>query len=76
MVSPLFFYQLVLFALIWIFVVLPLTWTQRVVTAPAAPALPEPLMPTRPRSNEPKPFEGLTQKPMVSLDSVYERATM
>src|SRR5215510_2863981 len=42
-------------------------WTQRVVTAPAAPALPEPLTPTRPRSNEPKPFEGLTQKPHCAL---------
>ena len=67
MVSPLFFYQLVLFALIWIFIVLHLTWTQRVVTALAAPALPEPLTPTRPRSNESKPFEELTQKPHCAL---------
>src|SRR6266446_9389017 len=77
MVSPLFFYQLVLFALIWIFVVLHFTWTQRVVTVPAAPALPEPLTPTRPRSNEPKPFEGLTQKPHCALceqDTVYPKA--
>jgi hypothetical protein len=67
MVSPLFFYQLVLFALIWLFVILHLTQTNRVVTAPDAPADPEPVKPKRPRSNESKPFEGLTQKPPCAL---------
>jgi IS1 family transposase len=37
------------------------------VTVPAAPAQPEPLKPTRHRSNEPKPFEGLTHKPHCAL---------
>jgi len=67
MVSHHFFSQLVLFALIWLFVILHLSRPKRAVTAPAAPALPEPLTPKRPRANEPKPFEGLTQKPHCAL---------
>ena len=64
--SHLFFSQLVLFALIWLFI-LHLPWPQRAVTVPAAPAQPEPLKPKRHRSNEPKPFEGLTHKPHCAL---------
>jgi hypothetical protein len=67
MVSHHFVSQLVLFVLIWLFVVLHLTWSKRSVTAPATPTEPEPLKPNRPRSNEPKPFEGLTQKPHCAL---------
>jgi hypothetical protein len=67
MVSHHFVYQLLLFALIWLFVVLHLTWPKRPVTALATPTEPEPLKPKRHRSNEPKPFEGLTQKPHCAL---------
>ena len=67
MVSHHFVYQLVLFALIWFFVVLHLTWPKRPVTAPATLTEPEPLKPKRHRSNEPTPFEGLTQKPVAYL---------
>jgi hypothetical protein len=67
MVSPLFFYQLVLFALIWLFVILHLTWPKAGVTTPAAPPEPAPITPKRHRSNEPKAFEGLTQKPHCAL---------
>ena len=67
MVSHHFFYQLVLVALIWLFVILHLSRPKRAVTVPAASALPEPLKPKRPRSNAPKPFEGLTQKPYCAL---------
>jgi len=67
MVSHHFVYQLVLVALIWLFVILRLSRPKRVVTVPAASALPEPLKPKRPRSNAPKPFEGLTQKPHCAL---------
>jgi len=67
MVSHHFVSQLVLFVLIWLFVVLHLTWSKRPVTAPATPTEPEPLKPNRPRSNEPKPFAGLTQKPHCAL---------
>src|SRR6266446_5886732 len=77
MVSHHVFSQLVLLALLWLFVILHLTWPKRPVTAPAAPALPEPLKPKPPRSNEPKPFEGLTQKPPCALcarDTAYPKA--
>ena len=62
-----FFSQLVFFALIWFFVVLHLAWPKRPLPALATPPEPEPLQPTRHRSNEPKPFEGLTHKPHCAL---------
>ena len=67
MVPHHFVSQLVLCALLWLFVVLHLTRPKRAVIAPAAPALPEPLTPKRPRSSKPTPFEGLTQKPHCAL---------
>jgi hypothetical protein len=74
MVSHHFVYQLVLFALIWLFVILHLTRPKPAVVASAAPALPEPLKPKRHRSHEPTPFEGLTHKPSCALcerDTAY-----
>jgi IS1 family transposase len=67
MVSHHFFYQLVLLALIWLFIILHFMQPKRPVTAPEAPAHPEPMKPKRHRSKEPKPFEGLTQKPHCAL---------
>jgi hypothetical protein len=67
MVSHHFVYQLVLCALIWFFIILHLTQPKRPVAAPAMPPAPEPLKPARYRPNEPKPFEGLTQKPHCAL---------
>src|SRR5712691_9938386 len=67
MVPHQFFSQLVLFALIWLVVILPLTRPKRPVAAPATTVLPEPLTPKWPHSHEPKPFEGLTQKPHCAL---------
>jgi hypothetical protein len=67
MESYLFSSQLVLGVLIWLFIILHLPWPQRAVTVPAAPAQPEPLKPTRHRSTEPTPFEGLTHKPHCAL---------
>src|SRR5262244_3312436 len=61
MVSHLFFYQLVLVALVWLCVMLQWAWP----SAPAA-ACPTPLEPPPPppkRRREPKPFAGLTTKP-------------
>ena len=66
------FSPLVLCTLLWLFVLLPLSRPKRAVTAPAAPALPEPLTPQRPHSNAPQPCEGLTQKPHCAL---WERDT-
>ena len=67
MVSHHVVYQLVLFALFWLFVILHLTRPKHPVTAPDTPADPESLTPKRHRSNEPKPFEGLTHKPHCAL---------
>ena len=68
MVSHHFVSQLVLFALIWLFVVLHLTWLKRSVTAPATPTEPEPLTPKRHRSNEPK---LLLDSRVVNLPMAY-----
>src|SRR5215470_2610366 len=61
MVSPLFYSQLALLALIWLFVMLPLGWPRPSATPPPAPDTP--MKPKRKRSTEPKPFAGLTHKP-------------
>ena len=77
MMSPLFFSQLVFFALIWLFIMLPLTRPKPGVSAPAPSADPEPLKPKRDRSDEPQPFEGLTHKPHCALcerDTVHPQA--
>jgi hypothetical protein len=62
MVSHLFYYQLALWAIIWLFVMLPVTGSK-----PGLPAPPVPAKPKRKRSTEPKAFEGLTQKPHCVL---------
>jgi hypothetical protein len=67
MVSHLFYYQLALLAIIWLFILLHLTGSTSAAPPATVPAVPEPLKPERQRSNEPKPFEGLTQKPPCSL---------
>ena len=65
MVSYLFCYQLALLAILWLFVMLHLTWTRHSTTTPTAPATPT--TPKRTRSNEPKVFAGLTHKPHCAL---------
>src|SRR5215468_4680386 len=73
MVSQHVYYQLLLFALLWLVVIVHLTRPKCLVTAPAMPTEePEPLTPKRHRSNAPQPFEGLTHKPHCAL---CERAT-
>jgi hypothetical protein len=70
-------YQLILFALIWLVIILHLIWSKPGVSAPVTPAEPEPLKPKRPRSNALKPFEGLTQKPHCALcerDALHPKA--
>jgi hypothetical protein len=56
MVSPLFYYQLALLAIVWLFVMLPLPESK--------PSLPAPPVPVKP---EPTAFEGLTHKPHCVL---------
>jgi len=62
MVSHLFYYQLALLAILWLFVMLPVTGSK-----PGLPAPPVPAKPKRQRSPEPKAFEGLTHKPHCVL---------
>ena len=65
MVSHLFYYQLALLALLWLFVMLPLSWPRRSEPPPPVPATP--LRPKRKRSTEPQAFAGLTHKPPCAL---------
>ena len=68
MVSSHVFSQLILFALLWLIVIVHLIRPKRPVPAPATPTEePEPLKPKQPRAHEPKPFEGLTHKPPCAL---------
>jgi hypothetical protein len=62
MVSHLFFYQLVLIALVWLCLMLQWAWP----SAPAAvrPTAPEPPPPVPKRHRERTPFAGLTKKPL------------
>src|SRR2546428_7599136 len=60
MVSHLFFYQLVLIALVWLCVMLQWAWPSDPAAA-CPPPEPPPLLPKRKR--EPNPFAGLTKKP-------------
>jgi hypothetical protein len=62
MVSHLFYYQLALFVLVWLFVMLHLTWSKPGVTIPSMPAKPR-----RRRTSELKPIAGLTEKPHCVL---------
>jgi IS1 family transposase len=62
MVSHLFYYQLALLAIIWLFVMLHLPESK-----PSLPAPSMPVKPKRKRSTEPKAFEGLTHKPHCVL---------
>ena len=63
MVSNLFFYQLMLIALVWLCLMLHGLWPSE----PAAERLPTapPILPSRKRSKVPKPFPGLTVNPTV-----------
>ena len=68
MVSHLFFYQLVLIALVWLFVMLLYAGLSERARHPSPAA---PIAPRRQRSTEPKPFAGLTHQPHCAL---WERA--
>jgi hypothetical protein len=61
MVSHLFFYQLVLVALVWLCVMLQWVWPSDPATV--CPTTPEPPGPRPKRHHKPTPFAGLTKKP-------------
>jgi transposase-like protein len=65
MVPHLFYYQLALLTLIWLFVLLPLSWPRRSATPTTAPVTP--ITPKPKHSAEPKAFAGLTHKPHCAL---------
>jgi IS1 family transposase len=74
MVSHLFFYQLALIALVWLFFLLLYAWPSERARRPHPAA---PIAPRRLRSNDPQPFAGLTQKPHCALceqDSPHPQA--
>src|SRR5262245_21996241 len=64
MVSHLFYYQLALLALVWLFVMLPVAASRRGTPIPPTATL---IKPKRTRSHEPQPFAGLTHKPLCAL---------
>jgi IS1 family transposase len=64
MIPTLFFYELVLVALVWLFLMLCGLWPND--PAARCPTQPQP-RPPRKRSNNPKPFTGLTHKPHCAL---------
>src|SRR5437773_4330887 len=61
MVSHLVFYQLMLIALLWLFLMLSWVWPSE--PAAARPIPPTPVTPPRKRSTAPKPFPGLIRPP-------------
>src|SRR5439155_19055905 len=61
MVSNLVFYQLMLIALLWVFLMLSWVWPSE--PAAARPRPPTPVTPPRKRSMAPKPFPGLLRQP-------------
>ena len=61
MVSNLFFYQIVLIALVWLFLMLAWLWPSEPTAVPPSPS--KPVIPPRQRSKKPQPFTGLTCKP-------------
>jgi hypothetical protein len=61
MVSPLFFYQLTLIALVWLCVMLQWAWPSDAAAACLSPLDPPP--PRLKRQRAPTPFAGLTTKP-------------
>src|SRR2546427_1512952 len=62
MVSHLLFYQLVLLGLLWLCVMLPYTWPNAHTGGGRHPTTPA--RPRQKRTREPKPFAGLTHKPL------------
>ena len=61
MLSHHLYYQLILIALAWLFLIL--YWLWRPAAASARLTTAQPILPPRKRSKDPKPFQGLTRKP-------------
>ena len=61
MIPHLFFYQLVLLGLLWVFFMLHAAWPSQGTATQRRPV--EPILPPRKRSRDPQPFPGLTRTP-------------
>src|SRR5881296_1309468 len=61
------YYQLAIVGLLWLCVMLHDIWPSRGAVSPQPPVQPVPPQLKRKRSNEPKPFVGLTQRPHCAL---------
>src|SRR5712664_1721839 len=59
MIPHLFFSQLVLLGLLWLFFMLPAAWPRQGTAIQRRPV--EPILPPRKRSSDPQPFPGLTR---------------
>ena len=64
MVSHLFFYQLMFLGLLWLCVMLHYAWPNECTGGDQRSS--KPLPPPRKRSSDPKPFPGLTRKPLCA----------
>ena len=68
MIPPLFFYQLAILGLLWLCVMLHRAWPSRGPVSSQRSVEPETSVKSRrKRSSAPKPFVGLTQKPLCAL---------
>src|SRR5262249_53531182 len=65
MIPHLFYYQLLVLGLLWLFVMLSLAWPSPSGSQEPKPATP--ITSRRTRGKEPKPFAGLTYKPPCPL---------
>ena len=57
------YYQLAAIGFLWLCIMLHYTWPSRSAVSPKLLTEPVPTKFKRKRTNEPKPFEGLTQRP-------------
>jgi IS1 family transposase len=64
MIPHLFFYQLVLLGLLWLFFMLHAAWPSQGTATQRRPV--EPILPPRQRSRDPQPFPGLTRTPLCA----------
>ena len=73
MVSHHFVYQLVLFAFLWLFIIVYLLQPKRPVAASEAPADPKPMKPKHHRSDEPQPAAAVIAAAIAIVTAAAEQ---